>query len=198
MLRDGIPYVQILKWLNAQIKPPYKAISLSNLSDWRKSGYQAWREERKKYDHLRDLSEKSYVIANATGGNPAVVAARMLATRVLELANLMTEDGTVDEELLVQITRATSLLVTAENESSKLDLQNRRLALKEEGLRFSKEMFRQKLAEKFLKWVQNQDIVAIAKSESSHEEKIAAILRHMDLEEAEDLEGACPHAPHPR
>ena len=188
MLRDGITYADILKWLNTQVKPPYRAITAPNLSDWRRTGYQAWREERKKYEHLRDLSEKSYLIANATGGNPAVASARMLAARVLELVEVVTREGDVDQELLAQITRSTALLVTAETESKKLDLQNRRMELKEEELRLSKEKFRHQMAEKFLKWVQDQNIVAIAKSGAKREDKIAAILRHMDMEEAEETQ----------
>jgi len=87
---------------------------------------------------------------------------------------------------LLQITKATSLLVTAEAESRKLDLQNRRQALNEEELRFAKAKFKTQVANKFLKWLENQDLVAIVKGAASHEEKIAAILRHMDTEEADD------------
>ena len=190
MLRDGLCYADVLKWLDTHIKPPDKKITRSNLSDWRKTGYQAWREERKATEYLRGLAEQSYAVADATGGNPAGVAARLLTKHLLKVMAKMSVDGDENNELFAQFTKAVATLNVAEAENRKLDLQNQRLELKEEELRFTKAKFKTQCAQKFLKWLENQDLVSIAKSGATHEEKIAAILRHMDKEEADELEEA--------
>ena len=188
MLRDGICYADVLKWLNTHVKPPEKEITLSNISDWRKTGYQAWRAERKETDYLRGLAEKSYAIADATGGNPAEVAARLISEHILQIMAKLKADGGENVELFSQFTKAVAMLNASATENRKLDIQNRRAELKEEELRFTKAKFKTQLAEKFLKWMEDQEVVSIAKSGASHAEKVAAILRHMDKEEGEEFQ----------
>jgi len=188
MLRDGRRYADVLEWVNSTIKPPDVKITLSNLSDWRKTGYKLWGDERKKNEVLRDLADKSYFIADATGGNPAAVAARLITEQLLKTVAALSEKGGADPELLSSLTKAISLLNTSESEARKLDLQKQRLDVKEEELRLNKARFKTQLAEKFLQWVQNQSLVEVAKGGASREDKIAAILRHMDAEERDNGE----------
>jgi len=111
------------------------------------------------------------------------VAARLITEQLLKTVAALSEKGDADPELLSILTKAISLLNTTEAEARKLDLQKQRHDLKEEELRFTKAKFKTQLAEKFLQWVQNQSLVEVAKGGASHEDKIAAILRHMDAEE---------------
>ncbi len=185
MLRDGVRGAKILVWLNTHVKPPDAPITAPNLSDWRKTGYRAWLEDRKKTDYLRDFSELSQSIAKATGGNPAGVAARLITEQVLKAVAKLAEKGDADPELLGQLTKVVTLLNSSEAEARKLELQMQRLEVKEEELRLNKRKFKTQCVRQFLKWMQNQEIVGIAKGGASNEDKIAAILKHMDKEEDE-------------
>ena len=183
-LRDGVGAQKLLPWLNRHIKAPDSSITASNVSDWRKTGYRAWLEERAKVAYLRDFTNVSEHVASATEGNPAVVAARLLAKHVLGVAGKLAQGDDIDANVLSQLTKAIGMLNSSEAEARKLDIQNKRVELKEEEMLLNKAKFRRQSAELFLEWLEDREVVAIAKGGGSREDKIAKILEHMDKMEA--------------
>ena len=183
---DGARAVDVLTWLNAT--PEYKrvmrsekcaALNAQNLTDWRGTGYKDWLNARSDAERVRMAAELSQTLVSASGGDVATVAARIAAARIIELV-----EHPDDPKVLNDAARTLAALRVAEQGAEKNKLAQRKLDLTRETLDFDKEKFKRQTCELFLKWAKSHVVADIANSKKSHDDKIKALLKYMDTEEA--------------
>lgn len=153
-------------------------VNAQNVTDWRKTGFARWLEERRRTERLRSLAESSFHIAAATGGNPAAVGARILAGRLVDILENIEDDGQA-----VELAGAIASLRKGENDAAKLELDRRRAELQRETLELDKEKFRWQAASTALKLFEDARARAVAEGPGTNEEKIRALLAYMDAQE---------------
>lgn len=180
-IRDGATAAELLTWLNQHAELRGKApINAQNITDWRTTGYRDWLSAHQRAHHLRQYAEAAQHIASATGGDPTAVGSRILAGRLLDMLEA------ADEETAAGFARAVMQLRKGEHDAEKLKLEKRKADLATESLALEKEKFRRQTCEIFLKWYADKTTAAIAAGIGSNEDKIAALLEYMDMEEARE------------
>jgi len=181
-IRDGATGSEILKWLNTT--PEYRRVMRSdkcgevnatNLTEWRGSGYKDWLADQAQADRIRKAAEIAQTLTSASGSDPAAVAARIAAASLIEIVT-----NPDDPKALNEASRTIASLRSAELLSERTQISQRKLALDAEALELDKEKFRRQTCELFLKWFKDKRAVQIAEGKGSNEDKIKALLAHMD------------------
>lgn len=98
-LFDGQPASRILPWLNGlpEVKDILQedfeglAVNDQNLSEWRNGGFKAWVRRRETVSNTRELADYSLSVAKAAGGNITEGAAQILAGKILEVLEGISE-----------------------------------------------------------------------------------------------------------
>jgi len=185
MLDGGASAGQVCRFVNGS--DAFKALAREtgcgpvtpqNVTDWRKSGFARWLDERRRTERLRALAESSFHIAAATGGDPAAVGARILAGRLMDILENIEDDAQA-----VQLAGALASLRKGENDAAKLELDRRREELRRESLELEKEKFRWQAASTALKLFEDARARAVAEGPGTNEEKIRALIAYMDEQE---------------
>lgn len=174
-IRDGITGPEIIAWLNAtpefkhdQRTYGYADINAQNLTDWRSTGYKHWLADQDRTAHIRDITEFSRTLVSQAGGNIAGAGCDIIAGKILEGLSTV-------EEPTEDLVKALVSLKKEETNARKTDLAEDLLALKQKEHELSRDKFEAQTAELFLRWFQDKKAVAIASSNSSHENKIKAL-----------------------
>jgi hypothetical protein len=184
-IRDGATGTAILEWINthpAWLKINRElgtaSISPQNLTDWRGTGYKDWLGEQDKTARLRSLASLSQSIALQTGGDPAAVGSRILTAKLLDA--LEEADPVTQGELV----KAFAALRAGEADAQRVQIARGKLDLSRQALDLDRDKFRRQTCELFLKWYADRSALEIASGPGSHDDKIAALLKFMDREEA--------------
>jgi hypothetical protein len=188
-MRDGVPDPVILSWLNdlpevkkalaaAEFGGPKQAgsrVTPQNLSEYRRAGgpYEAWVAKQEEVESIRALTELSYQMALAAGGDvhdPAVaVTAGKIASRL---------EGATGEQLvayadaLARLNKSTADKLKARTDRSRLDVQRDALALDERK-------FQRSTAEMFVKWYADKRAQEIADGKEAKEVKMDKLIQLM-------------------
>lgn len=159
---DGAPGAALVAWLNrrADVRKALKAvgearINEQNISDWRSTGYKAWLATRARAQHIRDYAETAAQIAEAAGGDPAEVGARILAGKMLDMLEA------VDQEQAGDFARAVAALRNGELVSKKIELDRRKADRDDKQLELEQRKFQRSTAELFIKWHADHKAVSI-------------------------------------
>ncbi len=132
---EGVPAKEICREINAskeykalQKDYGWGAVNEQNVSDYRRGGYKRWLIDHKKTERLARLTEHSYQIALATGGDPAAVGARILTGKLIDLIECS------DEENAIELAKAISSLRKGENDAARLELDRDKATLAKDAL----------------------------------------------------------------
>jgi hypothetical protein len=179
-LHDGQSAGVILAWLNAQKDAMRtwdayfegEAATPQNLSAWRAGGYAEWAGRKERTENLKTLSSFALDLTKS-GGNIADGAASILAGQILEAleqsANFVVTGGSDDAENdpaagLAKMASAVASLQSSGVARSRLELDKRKVAQKDQALALDREKFERQTVRKFLEWAKSTEAVAILDS----------------------------------
>jgi hypothetical protein len=186
-MRDGEADVDILPWLNGLpevkaalkdarfggVKQTTSAISAQNLSEYRARAYQAWLAGQEKVDRIKSLSEFSFRLAEAAGGNVSKSAVSIAAGRMMEALETATEEDVMNlSKALTGLSMAESTALRAQIDQGRLDVQKDTLALEQQK-------FQRTTSELFIKWFGNKKAEEIISSKTDKDSKIDQIRQLM-------------------
>ena len=157
-LLDGASGTVVLRWINAH--PAFKKaktapVNAQNLTAWRGSGYAAWLRERDKARQVREYAETASHIAEAAGGDPAAVGARILAGKMLDMLEA------VNAETAQDFSTAVARLRKGETDAARVDLDRQKTDIARQALALEQAKFKRLTCELFVKWYKNQKVAAI-------------------------------------
>jgi hypothetical protein len=170
-LYDGQTGKQIIKWLSTQKCDGNPGdITDSNMTQWRKGGYQEWLKDETQVERTRQRAELAMRLAKAAGGNVAQsIIARMAGDIDEKLDSLSDED----------VLKLKPILDTM-NEAEKMRLKKIEVEQKGEALDILRQKFQRDTAKLFLKWYTSQKAKDIAdQPESGSDEKVERLGRLM-------------------
>lgn len=196
-LRDNESGQTILEWVNGLevtrdlMKRSFagEPISDANLSFWRQpgGGYEEWLHDELKVHKLEKLSELSYRLAKASGGN---MSAGVLAIAVGKLHEAL-EAGCeveVDEETgketmsgvpVDKLAAAISKIRGMELEEQKLEVKKLEVAQKGEALTLENRKFNHLLVKSFIDWQADERAKELANSDMPSDAKLEALGKHL-------------------
>lgn len=182
------------------------AINDSNLSNWRRGGYQDWLNRRERLARTKELAAYSVQLAGAAGGNLTEGTAAILSGKLLGLLETIeAQTGDADEKLSPEaLAAATAALASISESLTALragDQENRRfaeyqkrtevlqgkLAQSEQLLTLEKEKHAARTCELFLQWFADSKARQIAESGESAPDKVAK-LRGLYFRDVDALE----------
>lgn len=170
-LYDGQTGKQIIRWLKTlKCAGDPGDISDSNITQWRKGGYQDWLKDEAQVKRTRERAELSMRLAKAAGGSLAQsILARIAGDIDEKLDDLSQEDIDKLQPLL-------NTLVDAE----KARLKAIEVGQKGEALELLRLRFQRETIKLFLKWYADQKAKDIAEQpESGADEKVERLGRLM-------------------
>ena len=200
-IEDGKTGRDILRWLNAHptvtqlIQPDAEGLFITdqNFSNWRAGGYADWQRRREHVNELRELSQFSIQLAQASGGNLTEGAAAILAGKILELLEGINKtmaaakevDEVPDAAAIASLSESLSSLSDSLASLRTGDQNNRRLAQNEERLRLlqerlkqtqetlelEKKKFQRTTCELFLKWFDDARVKGVLAADDSTDAK---------------------------
>lgn len=185
-IRDGAKGADLLAWLNAT--PEYRrvmradscgAVNAQNLTEWRGTGYKDWMDDQAQADRIRKAADVASTITLASGCDPSTVAARIAAASLIEMVT-----NPDDPKALSDAARAIASLRNTEIGAEKNKIAKQKQSLDSERLALERDKFRRQTCEIFLKWARDNRALEIVDSKKSNDEKIKALLKYMDAEEA--------------
>lgn len=194
-LRDNETGSQILEWVNGLdvvneiLAKAFKgeAISDANLSIWRSAGggFEEWMKEQDRAHKIEKLSELSYRLAKASGGNLSEGLLAIAAGKLLEALEAGTEvefDEETGKETMsgVTVDKLTTALAKVrgmELEAQKLDIKRVEVGQKGETLALEKAKFQRSTAELFIEWVNNEEAKRIALGAETKDTKVAKLIQ---------------------
>jgi hypothetical protein len=196
-MRDGEPDGSILAWLNglpdvkaalkdARFGGPKKAapeVSPQNLSEYRAGAYQSWLKDQEHVERIKNLSEFSFQLAEAAGGNVSKSAVSIAAGRMMEALEGATEDD------LLKLTQALTGLSGAETAALRAQIDQGRLGVQKDALDLERKKFQRTTSEMFLKWYGNKQAEEIVSGKGNKEAKIEQIRQLMFGELTDDESG---------
>lgn len=156
-LYDGASGVEIERALKRY------GISQSNISQWRKGGYQDWLKTQTQMENIQKRAELAMRMAKAAGGS----LASSIVTRIAgELDEKL--DALGDEDLAKMKPILDTILM-----ADKLQLDRRKVGQKDEEISLNREKFQRDTAALFLKWYADQKAREIAdQPETGADEKV--------------------------
>ena len=185
-MADGVPDLVLIAWLNSQPAViaalddlnfggiPHKAeVTDGNLSEWRAGGYQDWLADQDEIARVRSLPELAQPRGVAAGGDAAAGGATIVSGRILQRL-----EG-ADDDALERWANTLARLRMSDAASRTSRVSERRAILAERQFRF------QVAREALRQFLDDAEAKAIMGSSSSHEDKIARLLAHMEAMERE-------------
>lgn len=194
-LRDNQSGQEILPWVNAlpETKEVLErhfyglAISDANLSEWRSGGFAEWMDEQEQVHKVEKLSELSFRIAKAAGGDISEGLLAIAAGKLQEALEAGTEVELDDKGepvftgvALDKLVKAVASLRGMEIEKQKLGVKREEVAQKGQALALETKKFQRTTAELFIKWVADEEAKNIATaSDLNTDAKLEALGRHL-------------------
>lgn len=193
-LRDNQSGQEILPWVNGlqetkEILDRHfygNAISDANLSEWRSGGFAEWLDDQTQVHKIERLSELSFRIAKAAGGDLSEGLLAIAAGKLQEALEAGTEMTVDDEGEPVMTGPALDKLVKAITDIRGMELDKQKLTLKREevsqkgqALALETKKFQRTTAELFIKWVADEEAKNIATSDMSNDNKLEALGQHL-------------------
>lgn len=195
-LRENENGQDILTWLNGlavvkeRINDPRSGwqgqpVNDANLSLWRSGGFVDWLGEQDQIHRVEKLSELSYRLAKASGGNMSegllAIAAGKLQ-EALEAGSEVTFDEASGKEILSgvsvdKLTAAVAKIRAMELEAQKLEVKKIEVGQKGQALDLETKKFQRATAELFIEFVANEEAKRIALGNDSKENKIAELVQ---------------------
>jgi hypothetical protein len=193
-LLDGETSGTLLAWLNAEPEAVriweahFEGVpaSAENLSQWRMGGYRDWIGRNEKSEHLKTLTSFAVKVAKS-GGSIADGAAAIIAGNILEaletVGNLVVTGGSDDAEKdplegLCSVANAVGSLQKGAAARGRLELDKKKVRLKEQAQQLDREKFESQTVSKFLEWARTPEAAAILDSGKS-KEVVMADLRQL-------------------
>lgn len=180
-MRDGATGAQLCGWLESL--PAVEAVMVEqfhgepvkpqNLSEWRAGGYREWLREEERVEQIRALSEMSYRLAQAAGGNMSEGAAAVAAAKIQTLL-----DGLEGEDL-AKIVPALTGLRMAEIAALREKNQRARLEQNDRALSLEERKFQRQTADLFLKWFDQESARRIAEGKETKQVKMDKLIHLM-------------------
>lgn len=186
-MRDGIPDVDILEWLNSQneVKVALQnarfggsrqagvQVTPQNLSEYRTGSYQEWLAEQGRIDRVKTMAEFSVRLADAAGGDVNSPAVSIAAGKIMEALELASgEDLLAMSETLAKLNKSEADKVRARTDQSRLEVQRGVLVLEQKK-------FERTTSELFLKWYGNKKAEEIVNGSANKDAKIEQIRQLM-------------------
>lgn len=150
-LRDGIPQVDIVHWLNTL--PEVRAvmqqcfagadINSQNLTEWRQGGYKDWLIEVKQYDEARQTTDHARYICSSLGLDPSDALSVIITGHLVNLLS-----GTADLEDLAKL----GPLFNAVTNVKKAGIAERKIDIAAEDLQLRQKRFQRDTLELFQQW----------------------------------------------
>jgi len=179
-LQNGESAAAVLAWLNARPEAirawetyfdgnPAEA---QNLSNWRSGGYAEWLARKDRTENLKTLSAFALDLTKS-GGNIADGAASILAGQILEAleqgANMAVTGGSDDADKdpaagVAKMAQAVAALQSSGVARSRLELDKRKVAQKDQALALDREKFERQTVTMFVEWAKSPEAVAILDS----------------------------------
>ena len=186
-MRDGEADVEILSWLNGLpevgtalrgakfggAKTAGSAITPQNLSEYRANAYQKWLQEQEKIERIKNLSEFSFRLADASGGNVSKSAVSIAAGRMMEALEMATDED------FIKLSQALTGLSMAETTALRAQIDQGRLGVQRDSLALEQKKFERQTSELFLKWYGNKRAEEIVNSKGDKDSKIEQIRQLM-------------------
>lgn len=192
-LRENEPGGQILEWVNGLdvvkelLERHFKSepISDANLSIWRSGGFAEWLDDQAKETKIERLSELSFRLAKASGGNLSKGFLSIAAGKLLEALEAGTEvefDEATGKETITgvavdKLTNALAKVRQMEIEEQKLDVKRIEVGQKGETIALEKAKFRRSTAEIFIEWANDEEAKKIALGAESKDTKVAQLIQ---------------------
>jgi hypothetical protein len=176
-MADNEPAGKLLTWLNAL--PETKAIlqadfdgadiTPQNLSEWRSGGYQDWVREQQNVENIKEVTQYSMALADASGDQLSRGAVAIAAGKLLEMIE------TAPAEDLEKLVKSITALRGKEIDATSLANDKRRLEQADRSLQLEEARFQRQTAELFLKWYTDKRASEIAEGKGKPEVKIAQL-----------------------
>lgn len=179
-MRDGEPDIAIVEWLNGLkgvkdalagaafggAKKSRPTITPQNLSEYRSGEYQKWLKGQDHVERIRTLSEFSFRLAEASGGNISKAAVSIAAGRMMEQLEAATEED------VLNISKALTGIATAESDALRVQVAQSRLGIQQKAQALDEAKFQRTTAELFLKWYGNKRAQEIADGKGTKDVQI--------------------------
>lgn len=179
-MRDGEPDINIVEWINGLkgvkdalsgaafggAKKSRPAITPQNLSEYRAGEYQKWLKDQDHVEKIKTLSEFSFRLAEASGGNVSKSAVSIAAGRMMELLEVATEED------LMGLSKALTGLSMAESTALRVQVDQSRLGVQQQAQALDEAKFQRTTAELFLKWYGNKRAQEIADGKGTKDVQI--------------------------
>jgi hypothetical protein len=183
-MRDGIPDVDTLAWLNGQ--PAVRAaiagagfgggrkarpqVTAQNLSEYRAGAYAAWLAAQDRVEKVKVLAEFSIRLAEAAGRSPADLAADIAGGRILQVL-----EGLQDADL-AKLLPALASLQDAHAKSLRAHTDKARLEVQRGALALDQRKFERQTADLFLKWYADKRAREIADGKDAQDVKMDRLI----------------------
>jgi hypothetical protein len=195
-IRDGVPDVDILTWLNGlpEVRKTLEAcdfgggkehrpeISSQNVSEYRRAGgpYEEWLAGEADVERMRRSTEMALRLAETSGG---MVSKPLIAILAGKIDQAM--DGASDEERS-GLAKALTAVAGAEADMYRAMTDRERLQVQKTSMDLQRRKFRYAVCRDALRLFEDERARAIAEGKGGREEKIQQLLTFMEKAEKED------------
>lgn len=160
-LRDGIPGVDIIAWLNEtpEVSEILTAqfggepIKPQNLTDWRQGGYQDWLQRQDQYEEARKTTDHAQYVCTALGLDPSDALSVIITGH---LVKLLSGEASLDD--LSKL----GPLFNAVTNVKKVGLDQRKVDQADVDLDLRQKKFQRETCTLFAKYVADKQAVEIA------------------------------------
>lgn len=193
--REGTPDVDLLAWLNGDPdvaaalkgkkfggKAHRSEISHANLSEYFRPGgpYEEWAKDQAQVERVQKMAEFTMRLAEISGGSVNRGAAAIAAGKIMTLLEK------ADDEDVNKLASVAAQLCDAEAKATRAQTDGERLAVQRQTVDLDRRKFHYTVARDALRLFEDQQARAIAEGKGSREEKIQALLAHMEKMEKEE------------
>jgi hypothetical protein len=179
-MHDGETGGRIAKWLNElpevlRVLDEYfneEPVSVQNLSEWRKGGFQDWLRKQESIEHTKELASYALKLGEAAAGSISDGSAAILGGRIM--AAIEGTEGYTSDQV-----EAVTLLRKGDHERLKRQQAGELLRMKSidqdqnaQKLDLDKKRFQRQTCELFLKWAADDRAKKVIDSRDSNSDKI--------------------------
>jgi hypothetical protein len=176
-MHDGETAGRIAAWLNGlpevlKVLDLYfgeEPVTVQNLSEWRKGGFQDWLSKQEEIDRIRELSAYALKLGEAAGGNISDGSAAIAGGRLMgELEGLTGKD-------LANAIYALTALRSTDQEKEKIAIRRETLKQRDQVITLAQKKFQRDTCALFLKWSKDKRAQDVVESRSNNAEKIESL-----------------------
>jgi hypothetical protein len=166
---NGLP--EVLKVLDEHFKE--EPVTVQNLSEWRKGGYQDWLRKRDEIDRTKELADYALKLGKAAGGGISDGSAAILGGRIMATIEAA---GDFVNPMHVEMV---SMLRKGDHEAIKRQQAGTLLDLKKEQIDLDRKRYQRQTCELFVKWYADARAKEIVESRDSNSDKIEQLGQKM-------------------